>query len=442
LDQFIYPGEQRMLADRQTKIILCVVAFNISLASCRKLNSVNNASVQSWNDGDSNSWTDLNRYDAGAIDVIDGSGPDGKEGSDASDQSSSFYGSGSSGDNGESGDNGDNGGTIDVSLGYAGSTQFEIIGTINSPKKKGQIHQTYSTASTGDVLLNVNGGKGGRGGEGGDGGRGSSGSNASGTDESGGRGNSGGDGGDGGKGGNGGTVTVRVKEANTELLWLVRASTAGAPGGAGGDDGDGGSGGSGGSGNGTGSSGFSGFGGSDGRDGKDGKSGSDGSAIIQVLNENGGSETYKEMFDLTLKSLRLGQQFEDGIWEPGEIVAVNSITIRNTKSMPTPSKHTVFSIRESGAISGPSKVIEVETEKSLDRNNDLTENFEGPQYRYKLGGGNDHYDSFGFKPAVKIGSKSKEIGGGISYSLGVPLIIEAKSPKFVVQGQSADLSLA
>lgn len=309
---------------------------------------------------------------------IRSSGTDGRDASDGSpgrDGSSGWGGSwggrGSDGGNGSSAGNstpGTHAGHISIRLTRAGGKQVRLAGQIlgNNPAT---LDQLFSTDTVGSIDLEAAGGRGGdggRGGNGGDGGDGGRGSDAT-RYSSGSNGGNGGDGGHGGNGspgsdgGNGGDIQIEADERETELLMLignvVNPAGAGGSAGANGQGGRAGSGGWGGSSyswsesvydgtdqngntkyrteyhsNPGGSSGWSGSRGNDGNgDVSAGARGRDGGFRYLV---NG--RTFVSRYDVQVVGFDIESENHDGIIEPGEIVTISRILIRNRGGMPTP----------------------------------------------------------------------------------------------------------
>lgn len=457
-------------------IFLCPLFVLPVLAACKKVNSVEtgDADTLSWNSGDPHSWSDPERGAGDAIAVIDGSGEEGSSGSSGQRgfDGMSGYGLGSRGQNGRDGSDGSDGrdatdaGSISVGIGYeSGGKQFHIRGSVTGGRNgSSQINKVYSVDQSGYILLRANGGAGGKGGDGGiggSGGRGADGTNGSssgrGNDgERGGDGGRGGRGGNGGDGGNAGKVSVRVKDSESELLWMLRAQVAGGPGGEAGDGGSGGSGGSGGmsgssycwtegSGesarencNSGGSAGYSGSSGYAGSDGYSGRAGTDGLAEIEVVSGSGSSKRYTRMFELGLRELHLEEQFKDGIFEPGEKIAVRKIKFSNSGGMPTPSKPSALSLWEQGSISGPSTPLRVEMPGALAPNAVFERSFAANKYIFRLKNQSDSGDVFGFSPAVKFGSKVRMLGGGREFPISSPIVTSMEPSQaryFVTRGR-------
>lgn len=293
--------------------------------------------------------------------IIDASGVAGQSGQDGS----SGYSNGNDGTDGTHGKKGQDAKDIKLSLSIDEFNQ-QVIVNANSEVKR--LPLNYAKAS---ISLKANGGKGGDGGDGGrgaDGYRGSDGSDAtsssSGSNGSdGGPGGNGGDAGNGADGGNGGNINIHVDDHDMDLLMLLRNVEAKA--GSAGRGGDGGRYGSGGPGGSGGSSyswteatysttidsegnpqmethydSHSNSGGSSGSKGRDGESGSSGSnglkgipGDIKFHVRNNG--TYNGVYDLSLDEVKISS--ENGVFEPGEMVQVNKIVLKNSGKMPTPS---------------------------------------------------------------------------------------------------------
>lgn len=312
--------------------------------------------------------------------VIDSSGEDGRNGSNGND------GAGSGADGGDAGKSsaGRDANKIDIWMADRGNGNIVIEGSHS---------RSFNVGHSGKIILRANGGKGGKGGNGGDGARGrtgTSGRNATqtsrGTDGGpGGRGGDGGDGTSGSNGGDGGTITVRVKEKDMHLLYLLETpEVRGGQGGAGGRNGSAGPGGFGGSGgsshswttshrvnktctrtkskpsgNGAnvtvtytedcsytetehhsmpgGSTGFPGSSGSSGNASiSSGRAGSNGSYRYLVEYSDGRVEEYKRPYNLVLRGFALESEFNDTFAEPGEQISISKIEIANVGGMPSP----------------------------------------------------------------------------------------------------------
>ncbi len=293
--------------------------------------------------------------------LLDTSGAPGLEGSDGSDG----YRDGENGTDGTHGKKGQDAKNIKLSL-SADEINQQVI--VNANSRSYQLPLGNPEAA---IFLKANGGKGGDGGDGGRGKKGYDGRSGSDATESssgedgtdGGPGGNGGDAGNGANGGNGGIIDISVDGRDMDLLMLLKKVEACAgPAGRGGDGGRYGAGGSGGSG---GSShswtetvystnmdpegtlqmdtsyvSHSNPGGRDGRSGWDGQSGSSGNngyqgqqGAIRFNVKNMG--TYSDFYDLSLEELKISS--ENGIFEPGEVVQVNKIVLKNSGKMPTPS---------------------------------------------------------------------------------------------------------
>ena len=93
----------------------------------------------------------------------------------------------------------------------------------------------------------------------------------------------------------------------------------------------------------------------------------DGVADIKVVSAEGTTRHYKRMFELELANLQLEEEFPDGIYEPGERIALRRIAFTNTEQMPSPSKPAVFSLWERGGVSAPSSPVRVQATKPLSK---------------------------------------------------------------------------
>lgn len=222
-----------------------------------------------------------------------------------------------------------------------------------------------------DIQLFAIGGDGGRGGDGGNGQRGGNGGrgrNASrhrsgGDGGDGGRGGDGGGGGHGGDAGHGGEIKINVPHGQEHLIMLTENEFEGGQGGDGGIGGAAGSGGRGGSGgssyswreyagkdangnskyryrsNPGGSSGRSGAPGFPGTNGADGIDGKDGELILQ---SEGAPKAFSKRYAIEIIDYQLRDAYSDDIWEPGERIYLNQLTIRNSGGMPLPEQRHVY----------------------------------------------------------------------------------------------------
>ena len=276
---------------------------------------------------------------------------------------------------------GQDAGRIGIELGQKTQGAVVIHGEIvdaNGAFKKTSQEIQYGTK--GHIVLKAIGGRGGDGGTGGTGeggGRGSDGINATqvswGTNgDDGGPGGPGGLGTDGKNGGKGGPITVRLPESQTKLLMLIKQEVSGGAPGKKGKHGPGGSGGDGGTGgssytwttsreettystdsegnqtssttthydthtNPGGSNGSSGPSGSTPTSAlKDGTKGPDGKYLIQVVGADGKVTEYASRYDLTLGNYEISSDNRDGVLEPGELVHIEKLEVRNSGGMPTP----------------------------------------------------------------------------------------------------------
>lgn len=243
-----------------------------------------------------------------------------------------------------------------------------------NPERK-SVDVTLELPVNSALVLKADGGHGGNGGNGGrgqNGGRGGDGRDATryssgGDGGDGGDGGAGGNGGMGGNGGNGGVIYAEVLEEQSHLLMLMLPSVRAGVGGKGGSGGQGGSGGSYGKGgdsytwreaSGKDSNGNTryvsrhsagGSNGSSGRSGSNGSSGSNGvngnvGEVYYSLNQAGNLAKIPavEMYDLELVSYSLRDGFGDGIWEFGERVFVEGITVRNSGKRALPAGRHVY----------------------------------------------------------------------------------------------------
>lgn len=286
--------------------------------------------------------------DASGTFRVNSSGSDGGNGGSGSD-GSSWSGAQSGG----SGGDGDDAGDISLRLSYAddAKTQIKIDGEVLFGSRRSPFSKIYPASSLRSIDLVALGGDGGRGGDGGSGARGEDGRNGEDgcnptSGENGQNGGNGADGGSGGDGGRGGLVRIDVQADQSELLLLVNVRNAGGSGGSAGSGGGGGSGGSGGRGGSgrcwdstknewvfvmDGSSGWSGSSGSSGGSGWSGRDGANGARRFEV-----GGKIYASPFTVSLASVKVVDDNEDGIFEPGEDLHVTEITLANNGGMPTP----------------------------------------------------------------------------------------------------------
>ena len=262
------------------------------------------------------------------------------------------------------------------------------------PQPPQSLHQTLPLTSAGLLRLSAHGGKGGDGGDGGrgqDGGKGAHGRDATkisaGTDGlPGGNGGSGGAATSGADGGKGGSVTVTVSSQDMHLLMLVQdPNVAGGRGGMQGKNGSGGSGGAGGDGgsryswteehartktvplpNGSGGimlttvhytetvhksnpGGSSGPRGTSGSSGTatvtSGNSGQPGTfSYVVVGDKHGDGRTitkYGGRYEVKVTNFTFDSSNADGINEPGELVTISHIKVKNIGPMPTPPKQRI-----------------------------------------------------------------------------------------------------
>ena len=232
-----------------------------------------------------------------------------------------------------------------------------------------QMRDEIDIGEAGYIDLVARGGRGGDGGNGGDGGhgaRGSSGSDATRYSS----GSDGGPGGDGGYGGNatggghggaGGSIVVGVRDEHTDLLMLLRQDVRGGSGGRPGANGRGGSGGAGGSGGSsyswTESESYTDAQGNSqtrtthhsnpgGSDGSPGRNGGPGRAVVTVgrpgrdgtFEIECAGKRYPSRYEVRLVDFKHKSDNADGIYEPGERIRVDQITVANVGGMPTPSQ--------------------------------------------------------------------------------------------------------
>ncbi len=296
-------------------------------------------------------------------------GRDGRNGADGAGSGSS----GGFGGNASTAHAGVDAGRISLTLSKGEDEGFlHLSGTSTRPDGSTERHdQTVLFGHTGTVDLLANGGRGGDGGDGGhggDGSRGYRGSNAT-RYSSGGNGGDGGSGGKGGnatsgaRGGHAGSVSLRVKESETQLLILTRHELTGGDGGNAGSNGSGGAGGSGGSGgssyswtesqsytDGNGNrqtrttyhskpGGYSGSPGASGHSGYAAVSGGpEGkSEDVEIIVEGaGGEKRYNSRYRLILESFSHESINADAVYEPGEMIRVFDLVSRNVGGMPTP----------------------------------------------------------------------------------------------------------
>ena len=283
---------------------------------------------------------------------------------------------GNYGNNGGWGTNGQNGG--DAFLILSGSADELVV------KGRDEFRVPLGGTKSEQVFLfdchGGHGGRGGYGGRGGDGGNGGHGGNgAPGEDgnfygREGGEGGDGGDGGDGGIGGHGGDAgdggnsgnggKCLIKTVDPRLLMLVEvdcmpgepgAGVKGGGGGIGGYRGIGGRRGEGGiGGRGTytyyhcrhgriGRNGNRGKSGGYGLDSKSGQRGQTGGILWVVYGPNGGAiKESSTRFSAMVEGLSVVPEFEGGIFEPNERIAVSNVIVRNTGGLDLPHGVSVF----------------------------------------------------------------------------------------------------
>lgn len=299
--------------------------------------------------------------------------------------------------NGTAGSGGKPASNIDIILNADNDAKIIYLSSKDDSIAPAQLPLGYANAS---ISLKARGGMGGKGGDGGRGYDGRDGTNgwdatsfSSGTNgtngEDGGPGGHGGAGGDGGAGGN---ATVTVADEDTDLLMLVQPDLQGGKGGAGGHGGAGGSGGRGGSGgsghswteshshtdsdgqththttfhhNPGGSDGSNGSSGRRGNSGNNGSKGHDGKYTIIVPTVG----TYNERYNIQVAS-HAAVQSEDNIIEPGELLEMSDVVLKNITSMPSPPKIDVSFVK-TGWI-GFQKEHTVTTNQSIPASGKLT----------------------------------------------------------------------
>lgn len=307
----------------------------------------------------------------GGADGSDGhKGYDGRAGNDGSPGGGTYYRDGSNGTNGNSGRDGTNGrpgnhgGRMDLRLGLEeGGNGFFLTGeAIDARGGRPQpVAKHGPLPENGYIALSANGGRGGNGGNGGSGGDGGNGGRGADASEwsragDGGNGGNGGDGGDagvGGNGGDGGEIVLRVKESESELLWLIDQEATSGRGGSSGSAGRGGERGQGGwggwgrqDGPGPGSPGRHGNAGRSGRPAQESThSGRPGRFLVIVEGADGHHIETQRGFDLVVNRLALGESIPDGVYEPGETLSVNGLFIQNRGELATPSTKAVELIR-------------------------------------------------------------------------------------------------
>ncbi len=330
-------------------------------------------------------------------------------------------------------------------------------------------------------LLTANGGKGQAGGRGGEGGSGATGHPAprpslegqSTYGGTGGDGGPGGPGGAGGDGGNGGELIVEVRDDQTEILWHVRAESAGAPGGERGPGGPGGAGGSGGPGEGTvqvgtkteydtdaegnqtsrevptygtSYSGSSGSSGSSGTPGAPGKDGTSSPPRIRLLGQDGkpNGKEFKRLFEIEAHDLKLTESIPDGVYEPGEVIWVSSLGLKNIHEMPSPAKKTAFILVEDGGISPPNEPVKLSYENGFNGNEQKNATFDDFAHYFtlidltkeehlKFAAQLDDREAtklsgFSFSPKLMIGGGQMTLSGGTGYNIEPPVYV-AQDPK-------------
>lgn len=298
----------------------------------------------------------------------------GRSGTDSMDGSNGMRGS--SGSDGRDGGHateatkGQSAGVVGLKIGEGTKGVLVIqADVVDANGAKKNVNQQIRIGTEGYIYLKAAGGRGGKGGNGGNGGDGGDGSNGSDATRysSGSNGQDGGDGGNAGRGssgkdaGDGGKIVVELPADQTKLLMLLMPDVSAGKGGRGGSHGTPGQGGSGGRGgssyswseqvsdgtdsngnttyrteSGSNSGGSNGSSGSRGQsasgplvDGKDGKTGS------HLIRLSDGRE-FKERYDLALVDYEIVLRDKDGVIEPGEVIDVKNIRIRNTGGMPTP----------------------------------------------------------------------------------------------------------
>ncbi|UJR85420.1 hypothetical protein [Sandaracinus amylolyticus] len=330
------------------------------------------------------------------VDASGRPGAAGARGYDGSDGSGAG-GDGSPGGHAGAASPGESGGFVGIAMRSEGATMVRVEGTRRFAE--GRAHDVREIVTIGDygfVDVIARGGAGGHGGDGGRGGDGATGRRGHDATRysSGGNGGRGGDGGRGGRassgasGGAGGRVVVQVDDADTHLLMLIRRGIEGGAGGQPGRHGEGGSGGAGGAGGSshswtetehyTDSQGkpqtrmrfHSNPGGSRGPSGDAGASGSgplyaghDGAigAFSIEVHTLAGPKQYPGRYELMLSGITLRTDDRDGVFEPGELVRVDGIRVRNVGAMPSPSSRAItLEVRDSkwcGALAN--EVLEV-----------------------------------------------------------------------------------
>lgn len=324
---------------------------------------------------------------AGAQVTVDVSG---RHGQDAA-NGYSYSGSAASGFSGGHGWNGSDGGDAGLAQPGENAGRIQVQATLEPARavvvlngrieraggNTQNISEVFKTNEAGVISLLARGGDGGRGGlgghgeNGGDGGRGQDATeHSAGTDGgNGGRGGDGGHGSDGADAGRGGQIEVRLRPQDTAALMLIKHNVDGGRGGEKGEHGRGGQGGNGGWGgsshswtevtgtrtwtdnegkqhsediretrsNPGGSNGWNGTSGSSPSSPLfDGRNGDAGQFEIAVVEKDGTTSRYREMFDLHLVDYKLVETNQNGVLEPSETVTLTDIKVKNTGQMPTP----------------------------------------------------------------------------------------------------------
>lgn len=325
----------------------------------------------------------------GPLLVVDASGRRGRPGRDGA---RGADGTGPGEDGGRGGDAapaepGQDAGTVMVRLEPSGDDAVFVTGQRITPEGERQgVREERRFGARGALVFAAvggHGGDGGRGGRGGDGQKGHRGRNASryasaSNGGPGGNGGHGGHGSEGAAGGRGGYVVVEVDDDASHLLMLVEHAVEGGGGGAAGTNGPGGLGGPGGDGgrsyhwttterytdsNGVQRSRTISHHNPGGSDGPTGRAGAPGRARLHPgaagdpgqlsihLKHQDQIAQYPGRYDLELVSFTHRSENRDGIYEPGERVMVENVTVKNRGGMPTPGHCDVtLRLRRSGWV--------------------------------------------------------------------------------------------
>ncbi len=291
---------------KTTALFICLLTA-LSLMTCKK--RLQNSDTKHWNKKPASAWTPDTSHIKDPLYIIDVSGQQGGDGSDGNDGYESDSKRSNDGGYGENGHDGRNGAVIRLNIGYtdASRKQFFIEGKTGFPDSGWNKveKRIFDFNAPGFIYLRSNGGKGGNGGNGGNGI------------------NEGwpGSGGNGGEGGSAGSITIDIKENETELLWRFKWEIFRGPGGEGGKGGLGS------------------FLGKT-KNGRDGEKGNDGygSAIAVYTTKEDGERiaSHRDMFEIEVMNYHFEETINDDIFEPGEKIKLNLLRVCNKKKMPTP----------------------------------------------------------------------------------------------------------